>query len=140
MQGRRAELLSQIKARDSTSYAQVHPYVGFVEDPQANNVILPLAGGEAVHVSDYGYFDDDKPPIQKRGPDRVVIGITGGSVACYFTINGTRRLTEDLEKLPRFAGKQLIFVNLALGGYKEPQQLMSAGVPCFLWVRSSISS
>ena len=125
MQARRAERLSQIKARDSTSYAQVHPYVGFVEDPQANNVILPLAGGEAVHVSDYGYFDD-KPPIQKRGPDRVVIGITGGSVACYFTINGSRRLTEDLEKLPRFAGKQLIFVNLALGGYKEPQQLMSA--------------
>ena len=54
-----------------------------------------------------------------------MIGITGGSVACYFAVNGTKRLAEELEKLPRFAGKELVFVNLALAGYKQPQQLMS---------------
>ena len=55
--------------------------------------------GRPCHVSEYGYFDG-KPPIQRRGPDRVVIGITGGSVACYFAINGAERLTEDLKNSP----------------------------------------
>jgi hypothetical protein len=124
MQDRRDQWLSQIESRKFTRNAQVHPYVGFVEEPQPNYAIMPFSGGAPVFVSDYGYFDD-KPPIQRRGSDRVVIGITGGSVACYFAINGTKRLADHLKKLPRFAGKKLVFVNLALPSYKEPQQLMS---------------
>ncbi len=54
-----------------------------------------------------------------------MIGITGGSVACFFAINGTKRLEEALAQDPRFAGKQFVFVNLALPGYKQPQQLMT---------------
>ena len=49
----------------------------------------------------------------------------GGSVACLFALNGTRRLEVELAKDTRFAHKELVFVNLALGGYKQPQQLMT---------------
>src|SRR5262249_23951485 len=66
-----------------------------------------------------------KQPIQTRGPGRVVVGILGGSVACQFAVNGTARLEAELSKSSEFANRRLIFVNLALGGYKQPQQLMT---------------
>ena len=124
MQEARTLRLSQIDSRNASRYSQVHPYVGYVEDPRSSPAIQEFGGGRTVPVSEYGYYDD-KPPIQKRGADRVVIGITGGSVACYFAINGTERLAEELASDPRFAGKKLVFVNLALGSYKQPQQLMT---------------
>ncbi len=54
-----------------------------------------------------------------------MVAVLGGSVASYFAVNGTRRLEADLAGSPRFADQHFVFVNLALGGYKEPQQLMT---------------
>jgi hypothetical protein len=104
--------------------ADVHPYVGYVEEPRSESTVRRSDTGAKVPVSEFGYIDD-KEPFQARGPDRVVVAVLGGSVACYFAINGTRRLEAELTRSPRFAGKQFIFVNLALGGYKQPQQLMT---------------
>ena len=50
-------------------------------------------------VSQFGYIDD-KSPIQARGPDRTVVAILGGSVACYFAVNGTERLEAELADSP----------------------------------------
>jgi len=83
-----------------------------------------LSDGRVVPVSEYGYVDD-KLPFQTRGRGRVIIGIAGGSVACFFAVNGTGRLEAELAKDSRFAGKQLVFVNMAVRGYKQPQQLMN---------------
>ncbi len=124
MQVLRKDRLTRLESQNISRYAQVHPYVGYVEDPQTSLGIQRMVDGELVPISDYGYFDD-KTPIQRRGPDRVVIGITGGSVACYFAINGTKRLAEELASDKRFGGKKLVFVNLGLGSYKQPQQLMT---------------
>jgi hypothetical protein len=124
MQSLRDGRMSKLESQNASRYAQVHPFVGYVEDPRTSLGIQTLGAGTLVPISEYGYFDD-KPPIQQRGPDRVVIGITGGSVACYFAINGTKRLAEELTTDKRFAGKKLVFVNLGLGAYKQPQQLMT---------------
>jgi hypothetical protein len=107
-----------------TVVSSVHPYVGYVEEPGSQSGVRRSDDGRKMPVSDFGYIDD-KEPIQARGPDRVVVAVLGGSVACYFAVNGTRRLEADLARSPEFAGKQFVFVNLALGGYKEPQQLMT---------------
>jgi hypothetical protein len=104
--------------------AQVHPYVGFVEEPRPDNGVMPFDSDEPVPVSSFGYFDD-APPLHRRSPDKVIVAITGGSVACYFAINGTEALEAELAQDPHFAGKRFEFVNLALGGYKQPQQLMT---------------
>ncbi len=124
LQLRRERQISQFGVGDYFGLAHVHPYVGYVEEPRPGSAFAPFRGGPAVPVSEFGYIDD-KLPFQTRGPGRVVIGIVGGSVACLFAVNGTKRLEAELAKDSRFAGKELVFVNLALGGYKQPQQLIT---------------
>jgi hypothetical protein len=122
MQDRRRERASRPVGADASVFAQIHPYVGYVEEPGGESGVRRLVDGRRVPISEFGYIDD-KTPIQARGPDHIVVGITGGSVASYFAVNGTWRLEAELSKDPSFAGKRFVFVNLALGGYKQPQQL-----------------
>lgn len=104
--------------------AQVHPYVGYVEEPRPESGVVRERDGRPVPVSDFGYLDDESP-LQVREPDKVVVAIVGGSVASFFAIDGTRRLEDELSRSSEFRGKKFVFVNLALGGYKQPQQLMT---------------
>ena len=103
-------------------FSQVHPYVGYVQQPSPNSGIVRVFDGRTMPVSNYGYVDD-KDPIQKRAPGKVIVGILGGSVASYFGVNGVHRLGEALKRSPEYADKEIVFVNAALGGYKQPQQL-----------------
>jgi hypothetical protein len=124
MQDRRRVGAGRPGGPSASVFAQAHPYVGYVEEPSQDSGVRRLADGQPVPVSEFGYIDD-KEPIQARGRDRVVVGITGGSVASYFAVNGSRKLGAELSKAPAFTGKRFVFVNLALGGYKQPQQLMT---------------
>jgi hypothetical protein len=123
MQEERDRLRGQLEGRRGL-VLQVHPYVGYVEVPPK------AAGGDAdgkmseFDVTPYGYADRISP-IQARAKDKVIIGITGGSVAWAFHMHGTKRLKAELQKDPAFEGKDLVFVNLAVSGYKQPQQLMT---------------
>ena len=123
-QGQRRDRAERPEGDNSTVFSDVHPYVGYVEEPTSESGVRRSDNGQKVPVSEFGYIDD-KSPIQTRGPDKVVVAVLGGSVACYFAVNGTRRLEADLARSPEFAGKRFVFVNLAIGGYKEPQQLMT---------------
>lgn len=102
--------------------SQVHPFVGYVRDPRPDSGVVRESDGRTMPVSNYGYIDD-KDPIQKREPGQVIVGVFGGSVASYFGVNGVRKLEETLRRSPEFADKRFVFVNAALGGYKQPQQL-----------------
>lgn len=116
--------VEQKPMEQTSAVASVHPYVGYVETPGGESGVHALLGSPSVPINEFGYIDE-KSPVQKRGADRVVVGITGGSVASYFAVLGTEVLEAELSKSPRFAGKRFVFVNLALGGYKQPQQLMT---------------
>jgi hypothetical protein len=99
-----------------------HPYLGYVYDPSADNeVYRQLHFG--VPIAESG-FVDVIPPVQKRGPDRFVLGIVGGSVAYQVATLGGRALKAELRKSPALRGKQIVLVRLALGGWKQPQQVM----------------
>jgi hypothetical protein len=124
MQNRRLALLNDRAAARTNVVSEVHPYVGFVEKPGPASKYRRSGGGQPVPISKFGYVDD-KEPIQARRADRVIVAILGGSVACHFAINGSARLEEELSRSPEFAGKEFVFLNLALGGYKQPQQLMT---------------
>ena len=101
----------------------VHPYLGFVLDRSFERCQPELAG--YTDVLDFGFSCSDVPLIQHRSADKVILGIFGGSVAHAFPAPGMGPLREELARSPRFAGKQIVVVPLALPGYKQPQQLMT---------------
>jgi hypothetical protein len=98
----------------------VHPYLGWVRSPQ------PEAREAApdTEVNEYGFLGHDLP-LQTRSPDKIIIGILGGSVAEQFSGKALMILEDELKKSADFKGKELIFVRLALSGYKQPQQLLT---------------
>ncbi len=92
----------------------VHPYVGYVTRPGGND-----------EVSAHGYLDS-REPILKRQPYQVILAVVGGSLAMEFVQGpGDETLIEQLGQLPAFHDKQFVCLNLAMGGYKQPQQWMT---------------
>lgn len=96
----------------------VHPYLGFLPVERRLQRVE-----DGVLLNTDAFYAPDSP-IYQREPDRIVVGIAGGSVAVFFAREGRHALAEALAANPRFAGKRFDFVVLAFGGYKQPQQLM----------------
>lgn len=89
----------------------LHPYLGFVTPPRG--------------TQDLFGFDNPISPLQRRGPEHFVIAIMGGSVAGEFSNEGLAAFEEELRKVPGLAEKKIVFLKFALGGFKQPQQLMA---------------
>ncbi len=101
----------------------LHPYVGYVREPSMEGAdVSPRWGG--LRVGDHGFLMDDEF-LFDADPDRVVIGIAGGSVATFFSIAGIEVLCERLRSHPDFADKEFRVTRMCLGGYKQPQQLLA---------------
>ena len=106
------------QAGDYMGIHVLHPYLGFVKDP--NRKI----------INKYGLIGPD--PLVKRSESRTNICITGGSVANHFFLKGKEALIAELKKSPIYAGKEINVICLALEGYKQPQQLISLNFFQFL--------
>ena len=91
----------------------VHPYLGYTRDPS-----------QQPSINAYG-FSGKTRPINYRSENTVIIGLVGGDVAEQFFHIGMPTLAERLKKDARYAGKEIIAVNLTNPGYKQPQQLMA---------------
>lgn len=90
----------------------VHPYLGFVFSP------------ETEAVNEFGFLDAETP-LRRKAPDRLIVGIVGGSVAENLARIGGEALVEQLASSPSLAGRKIELVHLAMPGYKQPQQLMT---------------
>lgn len=86
-----------------------HPYVGYT------------SYGTHSAENKFGLLGPE--PILKRSDDRLIVGITGGSVAAGFSAG---LIFNPIEEMPEFAipGKKIEVVSLAVPGHKQPQQLM----------------
>lgn len=95
-----------------------HPFLGSVFRRSSN----------PAKISEFGFYGQGEP-IRKRAPGKLIIAMLGGSVAMGFIepadLRGGEVLTRELKKHPALRDKEIIFVNLALSGYKQPQQLMT---------------
>lgn len=94
-----------------SSHQAVHPYVGYVLDPDAL---------EGVNSLGFLRFPQDIP---RRAPGRTVVALTGGSVAMLLYESAGDRLREELER--RLPGQQVDICCLAVLGHKQPQQVMA---------------
>lgn len=88
----------------------LHPFFGFVINPTARG------------VNDFGFFRGD--PLIRRSPDRRSVVFFGGSVADQVFYLGQGAFVEALSRRPDFEGRGIDVLTTAVGGYKQPQQLM----------------
>lgn len=100
----------------------LHPYLGFVRNRDAAEQIF---NGRPVDVpvNRFGFFGAPLP--EERSEDRAVVALAGGSAALDLYLRSGPRLRAELERSRRFPGKRVEIVSLALGGMKEPQQLLA---------------
>lgn len=92
------------------SYA-LHPYLGYVLDYGTDRNSNMLG------------FDDTQMPI-KDNKDTYVVGIVGGSVANLYSKYEKDMFIKRLTNLG-LTDKKIALYSFALGGYKQPQQLMT---------------
>jgi len=102
----------------------IHPYLGWVLNPQVNRGCD--FRGRHVPVNSLGFLDEEHG-IPKRRADKLIVGVSGGSVAWQMSVAGEKVLRETLSRDPRFRGREIQLVRLAMSGYKQPQQLMQFG-------------
>jgi len=94
---------------------RLHPYFGYTdfkpEEPTINN---------------YQFSSSRDYPVIKENDRQYIIGIFGGSgaVAIANTEAEDKIIANTLKQLPQFADKEIIILNFAQGGYKQPQQLL----------------
>jgi hypothetical protein len=100
----------------------IHPYLGWVLDPNAQ--AGRLDGTPQTAVNELG-FGDVMTSVVHREPGTKIVGVLGGSVALQMTHTGEAAFLAELQKQPTFAGQKIRLVRLAMSGYKQPQQLMA---------------
>lgn len=88
----------------------LHPYVGFVHG----------SGGD---YNEFGFRA--AIPLLKRSDSVINICVMGGSVAKQLVQFSVNTLKDRLADHPPFAGKKIQVVSVALGGFKQPQQLLA---------------
>jgi len=101
----------------------LHPYLGFIVD--FHDEACP----------DIGFCDDRMRGYQgvlqgrdfpEPAPDRAIVVITGGSVAYGVANNSTKgKIEQALATIPELKGKEIFVYTLAIGGFKQPQQLFA---------------
>lgn len=63
--------------------------------------------------------------ILSSSDDIFIIGIFGGSVARWFSLQGAATLIRELANLTELNARQLVLLNFGHAGYKQPQQLLA---------------
>ncbi|MEW5911526.1 MAG: hypothetical protein AB1814_03160 [Thermodesulfobacteriota bacterium] len=120
---------SRCMPSDYSGHMFQHPFLGYVPRPDMSD--YPCGPGFADYmcvtkkpmpINELGLYGPSFP--KKKGEGVVRIGVSGGSVANLFVQTSGDRLKERLSNLPRFAGKKIEIINLAIPGYKQPQQFV----------------
>ncbi len=90
----------------------LHPYLGFVTNSEQDAL-----------YNQFGFLGEQV--LYKRSPDSVIVGLFGGSVAWYVYQDAKDELVQQIQQLPPYRGKEIKVVPIALGGFKQPQQLLA---------------
>jgi len=126
---------SQRRPRES-----IHPYFGYVSTPglgmsEQSYPVTPLRlisqVGPGVRpewmdlrANNWGFWSPYNMPYHRQ-PDDYVVVLLGGSVAQWLAIQGGPTLTAELTRqVPELAAKNIVILNCALNGFKQPQQVM----------------
>ncbi len=99
-------------AEEETAYLGdhiLHPYFGFISRP-------------GPHRNSYSFLGPD--PLEKSTENTLRVCVMGGSVAMGLYNHSADKLLETLQSMSPFSHKNISLNCFALGGYKQPQQLL----------------
>lgn len=117
----------------------IHPYFGFVRPPgQSVESVVgpggrihemtsqhdPLPDWTSIETNNHGFWSAFDYPLHLERDTNFLVGIVGGSVAQWLSLQAGEYLGDELEKLPELEGRRAQVINLSNGGFKQPQQLM----------------
>jgi hypothetical protein len=108
---------------DQNAIEVIHPYVGWVRDPNAGP-----------GVSRLGLHDPEVDLLAPPPPGWVTVAVFGGSFARQLTTVGRPYLEEEL----RASGHRVRVVSVAIGAYKQPQQLNTLSMLLSLGARFDV--
>ncbi|MCP3930750.1 MAG: hypothetical protein GY705_16805 [Bacteroidetes bacterium] len=95
-----------------------HPYLGYIGRPPS----LSSDGKSKHSYNQFGMTSSQKHPYPyKKQANELVVAVVGGSVAEIFASGMEIRVNNYMRKLG--FTRKIILINLAIGGYKQPQQL-----------------
>lgn len=101
----------------------VHPFLGYVTDPAINELPERRENGE-LEVDEQGFFSGWGAP-QPVADDALRVGVFGGSVAFVMAFAARAELVDGLGDEQAEPARPVAVRVGALGGYKQPQQLMA---------------
>jgi hypothetical protein len=93
-----------------TTIEVIHPYLGFVRDPE-----------RTPNTSAIGFPERDDDPFLRTGGDSLTVAVLGGSFAEGASVTGESLMQATLHD----HGIDARILTLAMGGYKQPQQLVT---------------
>ncbi|MFY9610385.1 MAG: hypothetical protein WAU45_17455 [Blastocatellia bacterium] len=117
----------QQAANDMSIIYQFHPYFGFVyRQGYVQGPYLNSPNSSSYPANNFGFLSLDSFPFKKTKKNQFIIGVFGGSVATIFSFceRENHFLANALKRIPAFQNKEIIVLNFAAGGYKQPQQLL----------------
>lgn len=116
----------------------IHPYFGYVLSPwkTVESVVVPggrirfMIGSDdplpswiSLRPNNHGFWSKFDYPLRTEAGGTFIVGVFGGSVAQWLTVQEGDYLEKELAKLPELEGKKVHVMNMASSGYKQPQQL-----------------
>jgi hypothetical protein len=122
--GLAAPAASLLRAETPNAQVVLHPYLGYVLNPDIKVGRTPQGRIVQPRITADGFIATADAP-ESGGAGEIEVALFGGSVAAFLCADGRTALLAGLAKFPGFAHKQLALRCFALGGYKQPQQLMA---------------
>lgn len=111
---------------DDPAHAQraLHPYLGYVYDPALDGLASRRLAGFP-DISNEGFYEvPASAGVESAGPT-FTVAVFGGSMATLLALDGRDALLGELRGIGAARGKTLLLRCYALGGYKQPQQLIA---------------
>lgn len=107
-------------------WERLHPFFGYILRQNAFQLDQHSLG-----VNNHGFFAQHDYPFVKASDNQFIVGVFGGSVANDVAVraithvaSGQFGLINHLKRIPHLKNRDIVILNFANGGYKQPQQLL----------------
>jgi hypothetical protein len=120
-------LTEQSKLRLGEGYLSrevLHPYLGYVLNPAADDPVWKADGLERPPINSFGLVSG-RESLDRRAEGKATVAIFGGSVAMYLATKHKDALLNALHASAAFGDKEIDVLCYAIPGFKQPQQMAS---------------